>query len=82
MKPKYSPPMYGGTEYQCNWNSQRGSNTSIEGKKHPYFKRDFWKNPTNHFWESDNYTEKGKEMCRKWVKSLRPTFEYKETNLK
>ena len=65
MKDKYTPPMYGGTDYQATWNTQRGSNTSIESKKHPYMKKDFWEDKLIHFWEDGNYTENGKEYCRK-----------------
>ena len=73
--------MYDGTEYQATW-SQKGINSSAEAKKHHYLRTVFWSNPLNHFWENDNYTEAGKEHCRAFVKSLRPTFEHKEKNLR
>ena len=69
--------MYDGSEYQANWN-QRGSNTSIEGKKHPYLKKDFWIQPINHFWENENYTEEGKEICREFVKGIKQIYDYRK----
>jgi hypothetical protein len=34
------------------------------GDGHPYLKLSFWRNPTNHFWETAMYTEAGKEYFR------------------
>lgn len=31
---------------------------------HPYLRRTFWLNPSNHFWESDLYSEESKQYFR------------------
>lgn len=32
--------------------------------KHPYLKASFWANPSNHFWESDLYSEESRKYLR------------------
>ena len=48
--------------------------TSTEANKHPYMQRAFWLNKKNHFWETDSYTSKGKQLCRDMVETKRKTL--------
>ena len=45
--------------------------TSIAAGKHPYQRAKFWLDEKNHFWETDSYTEKGKEICREHLERIR-----------
>lgn len=43
--------------------------TSVTGMQHPYQKPGFWdKNP---YWETDTYTEEGKEYLRDFLKKTK-----------
>ena len=44
--------------------------TSKTSMTQPYMKEGFWLKPENHFWECDEYTEKGKEICRERISKL------------
>lgn len=35
--------------------------------QHPYLTVTFWRDPKNHYWENDLYTERGKEHLRGFV---------------
>lgn len=34
---------------------------------HPYLRPVFWNNPSNHFWETEMYTEESKDYFRAWL---------------
>ena len=43
----------------------------INGKDlHPYLKRDFWLNPSNHFWETPFHTPQAKAYHRDQVQVI------------
>lgn len=51
-----------------NKNNKMANNTSINSKRHPYMRLEKWRDGTlPHFWESDLFTEKGKQYCRDWL---------------
>ena len=45
------------------------SKTSKTGMKHPYQIQGFWEK--NQIWETDSYTEKGKEYLRKFLEKTK-----------
>jgi hypothetical protein len=44
--------------------------TSSGDNQHPYLKVNFWQNPTNHFWNSELYSEKSKDYFLKSVENM------------
>lgn len=40
------------------------------GKSHPYLRRSFWNNPTNHFWNNGSHTEQAREYFAQWLVKL------------
>lgn len=54
--------------YGCNPGNSFGKRSRFKastGDTHPYMKASFWANPSNHFWETELYSEASKEYFRK-----------------
>lgn len=54
------------------------SNSSATSMKEKHEKEGFWLDPKNHYWETEMYTEKGKEYLRKFVENKRKTTKLKD----
>lgn len=45
-------------------------NKTSSGDGHPYRKLSFWRNESNHFWETGMYTEKAKDYFRESLANM------------
>ena len=60
---------------------QRFNKTSKAAMLHPYQRDSFWLDEKNHFWETDSYTENGKEYCRNIVKQIKENTQNDKTTI-
>jgi hypothetical protein len=44
--------------------------TSTNSDRNPYERTSFWINSSNHFWETDMYSDKSKEYFRDWLSEM------------